>query len=409
MKNKLSTKQRIKKYVVITGMFLIFCLMMWLNFKPSKTDKQEEQGVGINANLPNPTEKIIIGDKINAYEQEQLQQKQQGKMNTLQEFKRLLSGGEPTEIKKDTLVQRKKSPVNSVTRSAHSYRDLNRTLGTFYETPKEDKEKEALQKKIENLQKQLDEKANNRHNVDNQVALMEKSYELAARYLPKNGGYETAQPVNNSNGKVKITTVRQVNEQTVSSLSQPMGNNEFVEHYSIPRNVGFHSTADESRASNGNTIGAIVHDTQTIVEGQSVRLRLTQTILVGDICIPANTMLTGFCKVQGDRLEVIVSSIEYAGKLFAVEMDAYDTDGQKGIHIPGSMERNSLKEIAANVGGNLGSSINISHQNAGEQLLTDLGRGVIQGTSKYIAKKVSQVKVTLKSGYKLLLLPKEKH
>ena len=80
----------------------------------------------------------------------------------------------------------------------------------------------------------------------------------------------------------------------------------------------------------------------------------------------------------------------------------FDSDGQEGIFIPGSMEIDAVKEIAANMGSSLGSSINIS-TDAGAQLASDLGKGVIQGTSQYIAKKMRTVKVHLKAGYKVLL------
>ncbi len=69
------------------------------------------------------------------------------------------------------------------------------------------------------------------------------------------------------------------------------------------------------------------------------------------------------------------------------------------------MEIEAFKEIAGNMGSGLGSTINLNQQSAGEQLLTDMGRGVIQGTSQYISKKARQVKVTLKAGYRLFLLP----
>ena len=36
----------------------------------------------------------------------------------------------------------------------------------------------------------------------------------------------------------------------------------------------------------------------------------------------------------------------------------------------------------------------------------DLGRSAIQGTSQYISQKMREVKVTMKAGYKVLLLPK---
>ena len=74
-----------------------------------------------------------------------------------------------------------------------------------------------------------------------------------------------------------------------------------------------------------------------------------------------------------------------------------------GIFIPGSMEMSAIKEVAANMGAGLGSSINISQQSAGDQLLTDLGKGAIQGTSQYIAKKMRIIKVHLKAGYNLML------
>ena len=41
--------------------------------------------------------------------------------------------------------------------------------------------------------------------------------------------------------------------------------------------------------------------------------------------------------------------------------------------------------------------------NAGAQLASDLGKGLIQGTSQYIAKKMRTVKVHLKAGYRVML------
>ena len=62
----------------------------------------------------------------------------------------------------------------------------------------------------------------------------------------------------------------------------------------------------------------------------------------------------------------------------------------------------TIEGVAANMGGSLGSSINIS-TNAGAQLASDLGKGLIQGTSQYIAKKMRTVKVHLKAGYRVML------
>ena len=80
----------------------------------------------------------------------------------------------------------------------------------------------------------------------------------------------------------------------------------------------------------------------------------------------------------------------------------YDSDGQEGIFIPGSMELNAAKEVAANMGTSMGNSINIS-SDAKAQLASDLGKGLIQGTSQYIAKKMRTVKVNLKANYRVML------
>ena len=66
------------------------------------------------------------------------------------------------------------------------------------------------------------------------------------------------------------------------------------------------------------------------------------------------------------------------------------------------MERNTVKNIAGNTVGNAGTSIPFGG-NAGQQLITDVSRNVIQGATQYLGKKVRMTKVTLKSGYEVLI------
>jgi conjugative transposon TraM protein len=87
-------------------------------------------------------------------------------------------------------------------------------------------------------------------------------------------------------------------------------------------------------------------------------------------------------------------------------MEVYDMDGMQGIFVPNPDEVTAMKEIAANMGTSMGSSITIT-DDAGSQLAADLlGRSLIQGTSQFFSKKMREVKVTLKAGHKVLLLPK---
>lgn len=427
--------QQFKKYVVFTLMAAVCAAAIWFIFAPSDADKaKQEQGQGLNSELPDPRKDGIISDKRDAYEQESLRQKQQERMRSLQEYD--FSSGENTpDYNDERYVKMAPVPVDydggesrntsarqsSINGSATAYRDLNRSLGSFYETPKEDNEREELMQKVEQLQAQLDEGSNRQASIDEQVALMEKSYELAARYLPQNDKNapfgQPQQPAIttsdkptsaiSSNGKTRVTPVEQIRSQVASTLSQPTSDSAFVADYSQERNIGFHTVSAQAVKVSKNTISAVVHGTQTIADGQAVRLRLTEPIKAGDVVVPENTVVTGVGKIVGERLEILLTSVEYGGKVLTVELFVYDSDGQRGIFIPSSMEQSAIKEIAANMGGSLGSTISLSQQSAGEQLLTDLGRGAIQGTSQYLSKKLRQIKVTLKAGYRLMLLPNE--
>ena len=205
------------------------------------------------------------------------------------------------------------------------------------------------------------------------------------------------------NGKAQINNVGEVRERVVSGLEQPTDDSTFIAEYSKPRNMGFHTAVGNTGQTERNTIKACVHDNQTIIDGQAVRLRLLEAMRAGTTVIPQNTLVTGIGKIGGERLGITITSLEYKGLIIPVELTVVDTDGQEGIFIPNSMEMSAIKEVAANLGGNLGTTINLNQQSAGDQLLTDLGKGAIQGASQYISKKMRTVKVHLKAGYRLML------
>ena len=89
----------------------------------------------------------------------------------------------------------------------------------------------------------------------------------------------------------------------------------------------------------------------------------------------------------------------------AKNITVYDTDGQRGIFVPGSDDRNAAKEALADVGNNMGNSVSITHS-AGQQVAMDLSRGLIQSGTQLLSKKIRTVRITLKAGYKVLLVPK---
>ena len=420
----LTEAQRLKrqKMIVLPAMVLVFIGAMWWIFAPSSDKKQQPGTSGYNMEMPDADKanRQIIGDKAKAYEQGAMEERQENRNRAMQQLGDMFDsevaetdGGRDFDLANPGGTEEtEKSVPKTIQSSAAAYRDLNATLGNFYEQPKNDNaEMDELLERISSLESELESEKGKASSMDDQVALMEKSYELAAKYMGgQNGGkpeaVQTAEPSpvqkTGKNGKNTAAPVRQVAHQVVSSLSQPMSNAEFVASFSQERNRSFNTAIGGTAVSDKNTISACVYGAQSVTDGQAVRLRLLEPMAVADRIIPRNAVVVGTAKIQGERLDIGITSLEYAGTIIPVELTVYDTDGQPGIFIPNSMEMNAVREVAANMGGNLGSSINIS-TNAGAQLASDLGKGLIQGTSQYIAKKMRTVKVHLKAGYRVML------
>lgn len=425
-------RQRRKKFIIYPLMFLLFAGSMWLIFAPSEKEGQK-QTKGFNTEVPDPTAAELIGDKKKAYEKEMMEEKEQERSRAMQSLSSMfgeMTGGQPEQSSEELALKtdlserdngfgsRTAAPQDGFHASASAYQDINRTLGSFYEAPREDPEKEELRARLAELENRMSsEQHSPAITVNDQMALLEKSYQLAAKYMPSGGGQsssnmalasdgETASEgkavVTTRNGKAVAFPVSPVSEQVVSALAQPMSDSTFRSEYVKERNYIFHTAIGTAPLTEKNTISACVHTRQTVTDGQTVRFRLLEPMLVSGKEIPRNTSVVGVAKIQGERLNILISSLEYHGNIIPVELAVYDTDGQAGIFIPGSMERSAAKEIVAGMGTSAGSSMNFS-TNAGAQLADDLGKGLIQGTSQYFSKKMRTVKVHLKAGYKVLL------
>lgn len=418
-------RQQRQKMLVYPLMVLLFAGCMWLIFAPSSEDKEKErQGQGFNTDMPMPEDSKIIGDKAKAYEQQDLENKRKerrGMVGDLSAFWNDSDGDTPTDdadTSDDYRLTRTETTDGEtaderqagIRTSAAAYQRLNTSLGTFYEPPKEDAEKKELRQRIDELERMVMEQEKQPARMEEQVALLEKSYELAAKY--QNGGSNAGQTArtdgtemtgsNAGEKEMKAEPVSGVQQLVVSALPQPLTDSAFIADYGGERNYGFHTAIGTAEAAGKNTIAACVQGDQTITDGQTVRLRLLEPMRVSGRTVPRNATLVGAARLQGERLEIGIGSLEYQGNIIPVELAVYDSDGQAGIFVPGSMETDAAKEIGANMGSSLGSSINIS-TDAGAQLASDLGKGVIQGVSQYISKRMRTVRVHLKSGYRVLL------
>lgn len=146
-----------------------------------------------------------------------------------------------------------------------------------------------------------------------------------------------------------------------------------------------------------NAVEAVVHETQTIVNGSTIKFRLVNDIYINGILIPKDNFVFGTASLSGERLDININSIRYKNSLFPVALSAFDMDGLEGIYIPGAITsdvaRQSADRAVQDIGFNsLTPSVGVQAASAG-----------IEAAKTLFSKKVKLIKVTVKAGYQVLL------
>ncbi|MBS5020778.1 MAG: conjugative transposon protein TraM [Alistipes sp.] len=381
-------KRKVLLFATILG--CIFLVVLWLIFRPAPV-KPQEGAAGINTTVPDGKAQATVGDKRKAAEQLRSEEQQQKRMMTLGDnsFSLLDDGLKPAE--------EPTSADNPALRAAEANRAMQRQVQNFYATPPRNAEVEALKEQVAVLQSQLDAE---RQQPD-PLELAEEQYKLARKYLGGGTAVDEEAGPTKQRRDSRLSVMRPVREGEVeASTLDPRAD------FTVERNLGFLTAAGRTAASDAPTVRACVAATQVIRAGSTVRLRLLEPVRIDGVVIPRNTPVYGTATISGMRLQVVVSSVEYGGRIFAVEASAYDLDGQPGLNVPNSRERTALKEALASVGQTAGTSVNVT-RSAGQQVLSELARGGLQASSQYVAEKLREVKITLKANHQLLLISKQ--
>jgi len=186
------------------------------------------------------------------------------------------------------------------------------------------------------------------------------------------------------NLKSKADNISSLQENTVSADN-------------LKLNAFFTADEDLNPDHTQNALEAAVHETQTILNGSVVKLRLTADITLQGTTIPKNTFVYGMAALKGERLEIKIENLQHHGSIFPVQLSVYDMDGIEGIYIPGAINRDATK-----------ASADRSIQTLGLTGITDswgaqaAGMG-IEAAKSLMSKKVKLIKVVVKAGYKVLL------
>ena len=163
---------------------------------------------------------------------------------------------------------------------------------------------------------------------------------------------------------------------------------------------GFFGLDDETQQANevGNAIEAVIHDTEELVVGSTVKMRLLNDVNIKGRLIPKDQFIYGVCAINGERLTIEVSSIRTGNSLLPVSLEVYDLDGLPGIYIPGAITRDAAKQASDDA------LQNIQLMSLDPSIGAQAAAAGVEAAKGLFSKKAKMIKVTVKAGYQVLLM-----
>ena len=329
-------KQKRNKMMVLgVAVIGIVAIFYWLCTSLTGNDDGNVKGRnGFNVEMPDADQgSSRIADKDKAYEMDGVKKNQQARHDlgsyTIGESDSVKIGDEMSLMATSEPKDDETTPAKQkVRQSAVACNELSQTLGSFYQ-PSGDTANEELKSRIAELEQKLSSQTSSgSSNVDDQLALMEKSYQLAAKYMPTAqngdgqvtyaGAGEQSSSGSQQGKKRKVSPVQQVTKTVVSALGGQCMDDEDADGFTFQ---SFNTAVGSGgRVTRKNTISASVYGYQTVTDGQTVRLRLLEPMAVEERIIPKGAIIVGATKIQGERLCISITSIETGRRIIPVEL-----------------------------------------------------------------------------------------
>lgn len=166
-----------------------------------------------------------------------------------------------------------------------------------------------------------------------------------------------------------------------------------------PATNDFYGLEDDLRPQDEvpNSIQAVVHDTQELVAGSVVKMRLLSDVTINGSVVGAGQLVFGTCSINGERLTIKISSIRDENSLLPVNLSAFDLDGLEGLYIPGAITRDAAKQSSDQA------MQSMQFMTMDQSISAQAASAGMQAVKGLFSKKVKLVKVTVKAGYQILL------
>jgi conjugative transposon TraM protein len=305
-------------------------------------------------------------------------------------------GGVNTSLgKKDHSIDENEERVNK--KLAELYKNLNANPAAQkprYENELTSKQENVLSNDVEKLEAMMemmqsngaeDEEMKEIQSVLDKILDIQHPQRVKER-LKTNGGADT----------ISTYRVSPAREQSVGIFGNTT--NPDTSYYLRTQNRFFGVNELSTIEKAPTAIEAEVYDAQTLVTGSVIKLKLTKDIYVNGVLVPKNHFIHGTCALSGERLKVDITSIRSGSAIYPVALSVFDLDGLEGIHVPGAIARDVAKQSSNQALqdvqlGTLDPSIEVQAASAGIETVKNL-----------VSKRTKLIKVSVKAGYKVLLI-----
>jgi len=363
----------------------------------SKSEAVEinKNGSGINTKVPEGGKKGIVTGKLDAYNKARDDEERRKKMTSLDEYSfpddtSSVINGSATN---SSIAVRK--PINDP-----AVTELSGKVNSFYEKPSTTDR--AKQEKIDKLLQLMENKQSTAGLSDEEYVnreLLKNPYTKLIEKQMAMGDSSIKPPVE----KRAVMEVASNKHDVVVSALRPI--QDTTKRTKVVTGNSFYSTGMHPASKTGNTISAVIHQAQAVIDGSSVKLRLLNDITINGKFVPKNTSVWGLASLKSERLSLNITSIRYNKDIMPVNLTVYDNDGMEGLSAPGSVARDAgkaaLAQGAQGVGGG-NYSVSVA-QSVGQQMAMEAANAGLGAAKSLVSRKVKQVVVYVKANYTVYL------
>ncbi|BAX82374.1 conjugative transposon protein TraM [Labilibaculum antarcticum] len=350
---------------------------------------QNDGKEGVNYILPEAERNIVIFDKMEAYQQQDLAV-QMGNENSQEELDSVesrLSGSETLKEPDSLLVLLKKG----------SEEDISEPL-LAHIRQKQELMKGELEQEISGKQMQ-EPKIRKKQAAKAKSPAIDREKDLKnskTSFLESETGLEELEQVFEENSRLN-----QENDSLKFDLEQRERQLSLLKEQGLS---SFNLEQKEELNFNGKRtshamIRAEIYESSKVLDGNRIKMRLLEDAWLNGQKVSGNTFLYGICKINNERLHIRVSSFPIADYFLPVDLQIHDLDGLPGLYIPDNAARRVSKEV--------GSRTNASTLwGMSSDPLANMGISAADQTTQILLKRVRLKKVSIKKNTLVYLINK---